>query len=222
MTKQLTILMLLALLAAVAAGCGSTPEPTAPPSDTPAPVATATTVPPTEPPPTEEPTAAPATDTPEAAQPTATEEAAATEAPTSEPPPAATEAPETKYPPPALQSPPDEVPISWGYSVLLEWSSVGDLAEDEYYRVQLDAYREVNDEPWYGDYVFVKETSFRAEEAFLAPFHPPVAQGQGVVYWWVEVVRKTGEDANGKPLGEPLSQPSEKRTFITEPKPDGG
>jgi hypothetical protein len=185
-------------------------------------VPTATEVLATEVPATEALTAAPPTDTPEAAQPTATEEVAATEAPTSEPPPAATEPPEAKYPPPALQAPPDEVPISWGYSVLLEWSSVGELAEDEYYRVQLDAYREVNDEPWYGDYVFVKDTSFRVEEAFLAPFHPPAEQGRAVVYWWVEVVRKTGEDAEGKPLGEPLSQPSEKRTFITESKPDGG
>ena len=37
--------------------------------------------------------------------------------------------------------------------------------------------------------------------AFLAPFHLPSEQGQAEVYWWVRVVRKTGEDENGKPVG---------------------
>jgi hypothetical protein len=104
--------------------------------------------------------------------------------------------------------------------VLLEWSEVGELAEDEYYHLHLDAVREVTDEPWYGDYVYTKDASYRIEGAFLAPFHPPQSQGDAVVSWWVRVVRKTGEDENGKPLGADLSAPSEKWTFIAESKPE--
>jgi hypothetical protein len=34
-------------------------------------------------------------------------------------------------------------------------------------------------------------------------------------------VRKTGEDDAGKPVGVDLSMPSEERTLILEPKPEG-
>ncbi len=222
----LGILILLCTLTSALAGCGSTPEPTGP-APTPTQADEALTPEPTAPLPT--PTQGSVVPTPEPTSPLPTPTKRATPSPeaTAEPTqapgaPRPTNTPTSaplKYPPPALLGPTDGVPITWGYTVLLEWSSVGDLAEDEYYHLHLDAVREVNSEPWYGDYVYTKDTSYRVEGAFLAPFHPPQEQGRGVVYWWVRVVRKTGEDHDGKPMGVDLSPPSEKRTFITEAKP---
>lgn len=125
-----------------------------------------------------------------------------------------------KYAAPVLLEPPNEVSISWGYKVLLIWQPVGDLTEDEYYCVHLDAYRESDRAPWYGDYAFTKDSSFLVGDAFLAPFHPPQLQGRAMVYWWVSIVRKTGQDQSGKPVGVEISPPSAKRLFVTESKPE--
>jgi len=145
----------------------------------------------------------------------------ATQAPTS-PAPTLTPRPSAtpKYAAPILSEPPYGVSISWSYKALLIWQPVGDLAEDEYYCVRLDAYRESDQSPWYGDYVFTKDSSFLAGDAFLAPFHPPKSQGRANVYWWVSVVRKTGEDQAGKPVGVEISPPSDKWLFVAEPKPE--
>ncbi len=105
--------------------------------------------------------------------------------------------------------------------MLLAWTPVDGLAEDEYYRVEFDRPPTTEGMEPYGDYVFVKDNEYLWEKAALAPFHPPEVQGDAVVYWWVRVVRKTGEDENGKPLGIDISQPSEKWSLILEPKPDG-
>jgi len=136
----------------------------------------------------------------------------------------ATDTPEPgslKYPAPILLDPPPDQRVSWKSSVLLKWSPVGELAEDEYYALEFDRPPRSEDMQPYGDYVFVKETEFLWEGAFLAPFHPPEVQGEAVVYWWVRVVRRTGEDTHGKPLGLDLSLPSQKWTLILDPKPEG-
>ena len=96
---------------------------------------------------------------------------------------------------------------------------MSELAEDEYYHLHLDVYRQTDGEHRYGDYVFTKDTSYLAEGAFLAPFHLPAEEGLGRVEWSVRVVRKTGEDETGKPVGVDLSLPSEKRSFTLDPKP---
>jgi hypothetical protein len=126
-----------------------------------------------------------------------------------------------KYPPPVLLDPPNNRPVSWGSTVLLQWSSVGELADDEYYHVHMERRPRTAGEPWYGDYVYTKDTEYRAEGAFLAPFHPSAEHGHGVVYWWVRVVHKTGQDQAGKPIGIDISPYSEERTLIVEPKPAG-
>lgn len=237
-------LVLTATLAGALAGCGSTPEPTVPPpTQTPwIVVVTATSKPeeqaqvqPTLPPtltpsrPAETPPTETATVRPEETQagPTETSSAATVEptpkgTATTPVPPEPTKTPEAagfKYPPPVLLEPPDNRPVSWNSTVLLRWSSVGELAEDEFYHVHLERPPKTEAEQWYGDYVYTRDTEFLVEGAFLAPFHLPAEQGHGVVYWWVRVVRRTGEDASGKPTGIDIGAPSEKRTFITEPKP---
>jgi hypothetical protein len=103
--------------------------------------------------------------------------------------------------------------------MLLKWSSVGELGDDEYYHVHLERRPMTEGQEWYGDYIFTKETSFLAAVPFLAPFHHSAEHGQATVYWWVWVVQKTGEDEGGKPIGVDISPYSEERTMILEPKP---
>lgn len=226
MKKLFGSLAVLSMLVGMLAGCGATPEPTQPPPTQTPFVVVVTTTPGPEAVAQAEPTQTPwiivATPTPaEEVPPEASAETPPSPEPTTPPQPTNTPEPQAlQYPPPVLLKPPDGNPISWRNTVTLEWSSVGELAEDEYYHLHLDAFREVTGEHWYGDYVFTKETSYLVDQVFLAPFHPPEKQGEALVYWWVWVVRKTGEDKNGKPLGEDIGTPSEKRFFVTEPKPE--
>jgi hypothetical protein len=239
MKRLLLVLVALMTLAGFLAGCGATPEPTEPPpTQTPWIVivtATAGSEALAEAQPTQTPWIIVATPTPTAkaratevpaASPTegatATEEPTEEAAPTSEPPPP-TDTPDAegfRYPPPALLEPPDARPVSWKNTVLLTWSSVGALAEDEYYHLHLERRPEAEGQAWYGDYVYTRESEFLATAEFLAPFHPPEEYGKGSVYWWVRVVRKTGEDENGKPVGVDISAHSEERTLILDAKPD--
>ena len=247
MKKYLAFLLLIGLLTA----CGATPEPTEPPpSQTPWIVivtSTAGEAPGTQlPAPT--PTAQPKVATPtrlaqatatKAPPPAATSTSGETvESPTATVEPTGTEAlpaltstpasatstpavGEMKYPPPVLLEPPDNRPVSWRNTVLLQWSAVtdGELQEDEYYHLHLERRPRTEGEQWYGDYVYTKETEYRAEGPFLAPFHPSSEHGPAVVYWWVRVVRRTGQDENGKPIGIDISPYSEERTLILEAKP---
>jgi len=240
MKKFLVVLVALVALAGVSAGCGATPEPTEPPpTQTPWIIIVTATAKPAEAAqvqPTQTPWIIVATPTPVSrakAEATVapevgpTESPAATEETTQEPstsePPTPTDRPSAEdltYPPPALLDPPDGRPVSWKNTVLLKWSSVGELAEDEYYHVHLERRPEAEGQEWYGDYVYTKENEYLAETKFLAPFHPPQEYGKGIIYWWVRVVRKTGEDESGKPVGVDIGGHSEERTLILEAKPE--
>ncbi len=236
MKKLLSLLVLGGVFAGLLIGCGTPSAPTnPPPTQTPwIIVVTATPGPDqvAEVPPTQTPWIIVATPT-RSARATATPMAEATVAsgtvvgPTATPTPtrarpSPTATPEAEaliYPAPVPLEPPDDVPVSWRSTVLMKWTSSGKLKEDEYYHVHLDAFRESDGEHWYGDYVYTKDTQYLAGGSFLAPFHPSADQGRAIVYWWVRVVRKTGEDENGKPVGMDISAPSEKRTLILDPKP---
>jgi hypothetical protein len=236
--SMLRRLILVAALAGFLIGCGATPEPTEPPpTQTPWIVVVTATSGPREAAqlePTQTPWIIIATPTSQEAmttktvapsrtpRPAATEELTQEARTTSEPL-APTDTPSVadfKYPPPALLAPPNFQPVSWKSTVLLEWSSVGQLGEDEYYHLHLERRPEAEGQAWYGDYVYTKETEFLAEAGFLAPFHPPAEYGQGIVSWWVRVVRKTGEDDKGKPIGVDIGAYSEERTLILEAKPE--
>jgi hypothetical protein len=123
------------------------------------------------------------------------------------------------YTAPALLEPSSGVVVPWKGTVLMKWASVGELGPDEYYHVHLERPPATEAQKWYGDYVYTKDTQYLAERSFLDPFHPSAEQGQGTVNWWVRVVRKTGEDANGKPVGVDISAPSIKWSFLIDPKP---
>jgi hypothetical protein len=234
MKRSLSILSLLSLLAGLVAGCGATPQPTeSAPTQTPwIIVVTATPGPErlAESQPTQTPwiiVATPTRATAGGAKPaqraTATLEPELTPTPTPTPlPPTPTDTPAADlliYEAPVLLEPPSGLVVPWKGKMLLKWSSVGKLGPDEYYHLHFERPPITEGQTWYGDYVFTKSTEYLAEAAFLDPFHPPAEQGQGKVYWWVRVVRKTGEDANGKPLGVDISLPSEKHSFLIDPKP---
>ncbi|MGD9403559.1 MAG: hypothetical protein PVH95_00260 [Anaerolineae bacterium] len=235
MIKPVPMLVALCMLAGLLAACGGTPEPTAPPPTQTPWIVVVTATPEAgdvaEVQPTQTPWIIVATATATrgvqsaTAAPTAagaTEDPTATVAATSEPPPP-TDTPnaeELEYPAPALLEPPDDRPVSWQSTVIFEWSSVGALGVDEYYHLHLERRPTTEGEQWYGDYVYTKATSFLAETSFLSPFHPPADRGPTTVYWWVRVVRKTGEDESGKPVGVDIGQHSEEGTLVLEPKPD--
>jgi hypothetical protein len=126
-----------------------------------------------------------------------------------------------EYPAPKLVEPPTDQFVAWRSGLVLEWESVGELAEDEYYHLHLERRPQTETQPWWGDYVFLKDTKYVLEKDFLDPFHYSYEHGQAVVYWWVKVVRKTGENEEGKPVGVNLSMPSGERTLVLEPKPEG-
>jgi hypothetical protein len=233
MSRHLALVLLGSALVAVLAACGTTAEPTLPPHTQTPWIIVVTATPGdrvlAEAQPTQTPWIIVATPTPRqasmpAATEAATESAEGSEGSTATP--AATPAPtrtraaaELKYPPPTLLEPPNDRPVSWKSTVLLEWYSAGQLASDEYYHLHLERRPTTAQEPWYGDYVFTKDNRYVVGGTFLDPFHPSAEHGSGEVYWWVRVVRKTGEGQDGKPLGIDLSPPSEERTLILEPKP---
>ena len=189
MKENLWLLVTLGTIAGLLAGCGATPEPTEPPpTQTPwIVVVTATSKPegtakvePTQTPwiivatPTPKGTAT--TPTPKETatkegvstkpRPTDTAEPAATagtEAVPTPAPPTPTNTPDAAdliYPPPALLDPPDGRPVSWKSSVVLNWSAVGELAEDEYYHLHLERRPATEGQEWYGDYVYTKEPEY--------------------------------------------------------------
>jgi hypothetical protein len=110
--------------------------------------------------------------------------------------------------------------VPWRAELTLEWEPLGELAGDEYYRLDLYRPSETEGLSVYGDGLLSKESKAVLQRSFLAAFHPPEVQGDAKVEWWVTVVRKTGEDENGKPISLDLGPPSEKRTLVFEPKPE--
>lgn len=214
----------LMLGAAAVAGCGAASQPTeAPPTQTPwIVVVTATTLPggiaacPTCEYPTQTPAVVAATPTARRATSSATRPAP-TRTPVANSP--TTQPATARYPAPTLREPPSGQQVTWRRVVLFKWMSVGTLAPDEFYHLHLERRPQVPGQSWYGDYILTRDTEFRADETFLAPFHPPSVEGIGRVYWWVRVVRQTGVDQNGKPVGVDVSTSSEERTLLLDPKP---
>mgnify|MGYP001819546887 CR=1 FL=1 len=125
-----------------------------------------------------------------------------------------------KYRAPVLKDPPSGRPVGWRDTITLVWEEVGRLAEGEFYHVHMERPPVVEGLEWYGDYVYTKDTTLLVAQSFLAPFHLAAEHGQAKVDWWVRVVRKTGEDENGKPVGVDISPHSAKWHFIVEPRPD--
>jgi len=182
-----------------------TSTPTVTPTATPSPTATRTSTRTATPSPT--PTVTP-TVTPSSTQP-----------PTSTPKltrrPTLTPTPDLRstYPAPALTGPADGETFGGQAQVVLSWQAVGELREDEYYVVEL-AYNHKG-AVWYDETPWLRETSWElSTHRYLHDL-----SSDGVYRWSVRVMRRTGADAAGRPVGEPLSPSSEMRTLVWQAPP---
>lgn len=164
----------------------NTPTPTQTPSPTPTPTATATATPtPTE------------TPTPEPTRPNL---------PTSTPTPTATPTP--RFSAIIITAPDDGVQFTGGQPVILSWQPAGQLADDEWYAVRMNWLE--NGERAFGG-TNTKETSWQIPRE---QYYGRADQGTGRVYEWYVFVEKVTQNENGEKIGEPMSPPSETRTFF--------
>jgi len=162
----------------------ATATPTARPTQTPTPAPTATAlgavVPTATPRPSETPTAAP-TATPTPLPPTFTPTAAPTATPTP-PSPTPTRA---LHPAPVLLSPPEGMHFEPQETIVLRWTDVGPLADDEWYVVRIPHER--------GEEVGVTRETRWQVPAYVWLLRPP----SGRLYWSVSVRVRAGEGIPG-------------------------
>ncbi|HZW05218.1 MAG TPA: MG2 domain-containing protein [Anaerolineaceae bacterium] len=110
-----------------------------------------------------------------------------------------------RLPAPNLVAPPLAAKfVGPGEPVVLEWEPVKELAEDEYYQVFVE-FNYVEASP--DRYFFTRETQFTLpEELYRTP-------NCFVFNWQITLMRQTGVDADGQPVGEEISNPSLYRYF---------
>lgn len=158
------------------------------------------------------PASATATAGPATAEVPATAQVPATQAPTPPPttaPPTATAMPTVaadKYPPPALLIPSDSESFTSEGQPVLRWERVGELAPDEYYEVTIE--RIWQNDPYYAGSDWTRDAEYIVPKTIVLN-----TSDTGVYTWWVTVKRLTGTNSGGGKVGEPVSPPSESRTF---------
>jgi hypothetical protein len=116
--------------------------------------------------------------------------------------PAKTATPAPYLPAPGLVSPSDGATFYRSDWVLLEWYAVPGMPADAFYAIAVSYQHQGN--TWYDDIPWTKETSWLMNDhAYLVDLSDDT-----LFHWSVQVMRKTGEDPNGKPIGIPLSPSS--------------
>jgi hypothetical protein len=114
----------------------------------------------------------------------------------------------TLLPAPVLLAPSDGQEFQDITAVVLSWQSVGQLPVDVYYVITV-AYSHFGD-TWYDETPWIQNTSWTlSEHRYLLDL-----SDDGQFHWSVQVMRQTGVDADGRPLGSPLSAPSDVWTLI--------
>jgi len=123
-----------------------------------------------------------------------------TPTPTSTPTPLPTETPTPgpKYALPDLLIPTDGQVVD-GSTLLLNWTSTGLLAEDEFYVVKLIWPNSTTTEYW------TKSSSWR-----ISKDQRPAG---GLIIWTVTIMRQTGTSPDGTPIGKTLTLPGKVHTF---------
>lgn len=105
-----------------------------------------------------------------------------------------------------LLAPDDGKVFSASDSIVLEWNWSGALAEDHFFVVEIAFPHE---QAIWVDVHWVKETSFTVP-AYLKD----LMTGTRRCEWSVVIMRRTGVDKEGLPIGEPVSPYSAVRTFV--------
>ena len=194
-----------------ATGMPAEPTETEAPSATPEPTATA------------EPTATPTATATEVPSPTATATPTPTPSPTATPEPSETPLPAatTVYPagwyaPVVLLSPENRQVFGPEDALVLRWTSSGNLQPGVFYVVSL-AYR-YGDTTVYDDVPWVTETHWDVTEH---DYLRDLAK-DGLFYWSVTLKRRTGFDAEGRPVGTDISPMSAVRSFVWLREASGG
>jgi LysM repeat protein len=120
-----------------------------------------------------------------------------------------------QYPAPVLASPVDGELFRDRDPIPLTWQPVGQLGPDDYY-VTTVAYLHLG-ETWYDETPWTKETHWTlSEHRYLLDL-----SDNGQFRWAAQVMRRTGIDDEGRPLGIAVSPSSEVRTLIWEASTDG-
>jgi hypothetical protein len=191
----------------------STPLPTSSPTWTPPPPPTRTPMPTRTAAPTRTPAYAPTSTSMPTSRPQSTKPLPTV---TQKPKPTANNA---QYPAPLLSSPPDGQDFTEGDTIMLTWKPVGTLAPDAYYVITV-AYTPASapDQTWLDETPWIKDTQWAlSEHSYL-----PGLSADDQFRWSVQVMRKTGTDAQGKPTGTPLSPMSEVRMLTWKAAAKGG
>ncbi|MDH7486326.1 MAG: tetratricopeptide repeat protein [Anaerolineae bacterium] len=143
--------------------------------------------------------------------PTMTSTPSPTPLPTATPRPQATATPpvatatRSPVPAPILRAPPDGAGFFGRTTqIVLQWDSVGSLAEDEYYVVVIFF--------WHGQDTWRDEHWMRETSLPVPDYLPDVATGDEY-QWNVTVMRQTGRRADGMPEGPPVSPTSATARF---------
>lgn len=111
------------------------------------------------------------------------------------------------YPAPNLLLPQDGAAYSLANdNVTLQWASVGELRENEYYHVVILDVTEGSGTRRIDAYV--KDTKYLVPSSFR-----PNESIPHVMRWWVETVRQTGSNNRGEPIYAPAGDASAKRDF---------
>lgn len=111
------------------------------------------------------------------------------------------------YPAPNLLLPQDGQSFSLADdNVTLQWASVGQLRENEFYQVHIT---DITDGTGTRQIVDVAQ-----DTKYIVPgsFRPGEAVPH-IMRWWVETVRQTGSNTNGEPVYESAGAASDKRVF---------
>lgn len=111
------------------------------------------------------------------------------------------------YPGPNLLLPQDGAAFSLSSeSVTLQWASVGELRENEFYHVSILDVTEGSGTRRLDEYV--RDTKYIVPTGFRPSQNQP-----HVMRWWVEAVRQTGTNARGEPVYETAGNASDRRVF---------
>lgn len=122
----------------------------------------------------------------------------------------------TALPAPVLLAPLDRQEFQEDAEIVLRWEPVGELPADAYYAITV-RYSHFG-ETWQDDVPWTRATSWAlTEHAYLLDL-----ADNGWFEWSVQVMRQTGEDADGRPTGVALSAPSEVRMLVWNRRPTGG